>query len=178
MISTAFSRHPFLIASLALSVFISGCGYTRQAALPSNIKTIYVDTVQNVIPINEIYAYQPGLEMGITKSVIRRFNKDGNLRVVPEKEADAVLEIKLKRFQQEGLRFNSLESVEEFRLFIVVEMKLTNRKTKEVIFEEPEFSGDAEYFVTFVRSIGREEASQRAIERLAKNIVDRVVEDW
>ena len=40
------------------------------------------------------------------------------------------------------------------------------------------FSGDAEYFVSDVRSVGREDASLRAVDRLARNIVDRIVEDW
>lgn len=164
---------------LAVLLLVSGCGYTRKAAIPQDIKSIYVRTVVNKIPVEEIYAYHPGMEMGITKAIVRRFNKDGNLQVVAsEDKADAVLQIDLMRFQQEGLRFSNLERVEEFRLFIVLAMQLINTRTKEVIFEEPNFSGDAEYFVTDVRSLGREEAVNRAIDRLAKNVVDRIVEDW
>lgn len=171
-----------IVRGIVLSLFlaaVSGCGYTQKAALPQDIKTIYVKTVVNKIPPREIYVYQPGLEMAITKAIVRRLNKDGNLKVVssPDK-ADAVLDSKMVRFQQEGLRFTSLEQVQEFRMFIVMELKLSNPKTQEVIWEEPNFSGDAEYFVSDVRSLGREEASQRAVDRLAKNIVDRIVEDW
>ncbi len=164
----------FLLTILSLS----GCGYTQKTVLPQDIKTIYVRTVINKVPLEEVFAYHPGLEMAITKAVIRRFNKDGNLRVVPEDEADAVLEADLIRFEQEGLRFTSLEQVEEFRLFIVLSLRLKNARTKEIIWEEPNFSGDAEYFVSDVRSIGREEAVNRVLERLARNVVDRVVEDW
>lgn len=167
----------FVLALFTVSV--SGCGYTQKMSLPKDIKTIYVKTVINKIPPAEIYVYQPGLEMAITNAIVRRLNIDGNLKVVssPEK-ADAVLDSKMVRFQQEGLRFTSLEQVQEFRMFIVMELKLSDPKTKEVIWEEPNFSGDAEYFVSDVRSIGREEASHRAVDRLAKNIVDRIVEDW
>lgn len=171
-----FRTSSFLLAVLLL---ISGCGYNQKASIPQDIKSIYVRTVINKIPVEEIFAYHPGLEMGITKAIVRRFNRDGNLQVAAsEDKADAVLEIELMRFQQEGLRFSNLERVEEFRLFIVLAMQLVNTRTKEVIFEEPNFSGDAEYFVTDVRSLGREEAVNRAIDRLAKNVVDRVVEDW
>lgn len=165
--------------AMACLFFLSGCGYTQQTTLPHDIKSIYVRTVLNKIPVDEIVAYHPGLEMGITKAVVRRFNKDGNLKVAAsEAQADAVLEIDLLRFQQEGLRFSTLEQVQEFRLFIVVAMRLVHIQTKEMIFEEPNFSGDAEYFVSDIRSLGREEAVNRALDRLAKNIVDRVVEDW
>lgn len=168
----------FLSLFILTSLCFSGCGYTRKNVLPQDIKTIYVRTVINKVPLEEVFAYHPGLEMQITKAVIRRFNKDGNLRIVPEAEADAVLEAELLRFEQEGLRFSSLEQVEEFRLFIVLSLRLKNAKNNELIWEEPSFSGDAEYFVTDVRSIGREEAVHRVIERLARNVVDRVVEDW
>lgn len=171
-----FKMSAFCLAALLL---ISGCGYTRKTTLPQDIKTIYVRTVLNKIPIEEIYSYHPGLEMGITKALIRRFNKDGNLKVVAsEDRADAILETDLVRFQQEGLRFNNLERVEEFRLYLVVSLRLINAKTREVIWEEPNFSGDSEYFVTDVRSVGREEGVERAMDRLARNVVDRIVEDW
>ena len=61
---------------------------------------------------------------------------------------------------------------------MVVALELVNAKTGEVIWREPSFSGDDEYFVSDVRSIARGEAAQRVIERLAKNVVDRIVEDW
>lgn len=167
------------VVCLSIILFFSGCGYTRKTVLPQDIKTIYVRTVLNKVPVEEIYVYNPGLEMGLTKAIIRRLNKDGNLRVVSsEAEADAILKTDLVRFQQEGLRFDNLERVEEYRVFMVVALKLLNAKTKETIWEEPAFSGDAEYFVSDVRSVGREDGTQRALERLARNIVDRIVEDW
>ena len=169
----------FLGAFFLLPLFVfSGCGYTAKTTLPQDIKTIYVNTVQNKIPLEQTYVYTPGLEISITNAMIRRFHQDGNLKIVKKKEADAVLVADLIGFQQEGLRFNSLESAEEFRMYIVMSLKLKDQKTGEIIWEEPNFTGDAEYFVSSVRSLAREEAAQRAVDRLARNIVDRVVEDW
>ena len=172
-----FLRRIFLQGVIFFLTF-SGCGYTRQSSLPQGIKTIYVATVKNEIPIERVNVYQPGLEMMITNAVTRRLERDGNLKVVPEEKADAVLESALISFEQEGLRFSLLESVEEYRSYIVLSMRLVNPKTGEVFWQEPNFSGDAEYFVNTVRSISREEAAQRAVDRLARNVVDRVVEDW
>jgi len=165
-------------ALLMGALFLPGCGYTSHTVLPRDIRTIYVDTVKNRIPVDQIYAYVPGLEMDITQAVIRRFQTDGNLRIVPEDEADAVLTIDWIGFEQEGLRFTSLESVEEYRLFILLDLKLIDARTQDVIFREPNFSGDSEYFVSDVRTINREEAARKAVDRLARNVVDRVVEDW
>lgn len=166
----------FVFAAFVLNA--SGCGYTRNASLPQGVKKIYVQTVKNKIPVAKIYAYQPGLEMLISNNLVRRFNQDGNLKVVGQDDADAVLETDLTAYDQEGLRFNNLETVEEYRLLMTVNFRLKDAKTGRIILEETDFTGDAEYFVSDVRSTAREEASQRAAERLARNIVDRIVEDW
>ena len=134
--------------------------------------------MKNKIRVDEIYAYHPGLEMMISNAIVQRLNRDGNLKVVPREKADAILESELIAFDQEGLRFNTLERVTEYRLFAVMALKLRNMKTGQIIWEEPNFSGDAEYFVSDVRSIAREEAAQRVANRLARNVVDRIVEDW
>lgn len=169
---------PFLLLALALMGSSFGCGYTRKTVLPQEIKTIYVDTVKNEIKLENLFAYQPGLEIDITNAIIRRLQRDGILQVTTRDHADAILDSRLIGYEQEGLRFSGLESIEEYRLFIVLDMQLINNKTKEVLWKEPNFSGDAEYFVSSVRSLAREEATHRAIDRLARNVVDRIVEDW
>ena len=157
---------------------VPGCGYTQKTTLPQDMKTIYVETVKNKIPIERVYAYVPGLEMMTTNAIIRRLERDGNLRVVTKDKADAILQADLISFDQEGVRFSSLERAEEYRLFVVLAMRLVDAKTGRVIWEEANFSGDSEYFVSSVKSVAREEAAQRAVDRLARNVVDRIVEDW
>ncbi len=164
---------------LVLAIALNGCaGYTRQTVLPRNIKTIYVETVKNKLDIEKVYAYQQGLEMDITNAVIRGLHQDGTLKVVEQGKADAILKTDLISFEQEGLRFNQLESVEEYRLFIVVKLRLEDAKTGELIWEEPNFTGDNEYYVSDITSIGEQKAAQDAVGNLARNVVDRIVEDW
>lgn len=163
---------------LVLVIGMSGCGYTRKTVLPRNIKTIFVETVKNKIPVEDVYAYQQGIEMDITNAVIRRLQMDGNLKVVEQKNADAILKMDLLAYEQEGLRFTQLESVAEYRLFIVMALKLVDTKSGDILWEEPNFTGDTEYFVSQVTSTAEQKASLSATERLAHNIVDRIVEDW
>ncbi|OGW80031.1 MAG: hypothetical protein A2Z83_07570 [Omnitrophica bacterium GWA2_52_8] len=165
-------------AGLALCCLIVSCGYTQKTTLPKDIKSIHIDTVINSIPVQEVYAYQAGLEMDITQAIIQQVQEDGNLKVAEKENADAILESHLVGFEQGGVRFNQLERVEEFRLYVILALRLIDGNTGETIWEEPSFSGDAEYFVSGVRSTAREEASRRAIDRLARNVVDRIVEDW
>lgn len=169
----------FLQSVLMFSWIFSGCGYTQKTVLPKNIQSIYVDTVKNKIPLETMYTYVPGLEMQISNAITRRLEVDGNLKLVGKREeADAVLETVLTGLEQGGTRFTSLESVEEYRMFMVVACRLLDPKSGEIIWEEGSFTGDAEYFVGTVRSIAREEGAKRAADQLARNIVDRIVEDW
>src|SRR4051812_49403262 len=121
--SPAFKR----IVVLACLLPLSACGYTYKTTLPHDIKSIYVETVLNKIPITQMYSHQQGLEMDITNAVIHRFQTDGNLKIAPSDKADAVLTMDLKAYEQEGVRFNPLENVSEYRLFIVLDMTLKHR---------------------------------------------------
>ncbi|MBI4395385.1 MAG: LptE family protein [Candidatus Omnitrophica bacterium] len=165
-------------AVLACLCFFLGCGYTQEIKLPSGIKTIAVKTFKNEIPPEEQFAYRPGLEIELTNALIDRFILDGNLRVVDESEADAVLEGAIISYEQEGLRFDRLEDVEEYRLFLVVKFKLTDQRTKNVIMEQPNFSGRAEFFVNRNPTSNRRIAANSATFDLAKSLVDRIVEEW
>ncbi len=164
--------------SLVVAMALSGCGYTRHTVLPRNMKTIYIETVKNKLDPETLYGYQPGLEMDITNAVIRRLQQDGTLKIVEQDKADVILNTNLIAMDQEGLRFTSLEGVEQYRLFIVVTLKLVDAKTGDIIWEEPNFSGSTEYYVTTVTSIGEQKAAVDAVQRLAYNIADRIVEDW
>jgi outer membrane lipopolysaccharide assembly protein LptE/RlpB len=165
---------------LGAVLVLSGCGYTNKVVLPNHIRTIYVDTVKNEIPVQSVYAYQAGLEIDITNAIVHRLNIDGNLKVTDRAGADAILECSLIEYSQGGVRFTRLERVGEYRLYVTIRMRLTDAKTGTVIWEEDQMTGDSEYEVDEkgVPEIARDEASKRAIERLARNVVDRIVEDW
>ncbi len=163
---------------LVTAVLLNGCGYTRKTVLPRNIKTIYVETVKNKLDMEKVYSYQQGLEMDITNAVIRRFQQDGTVKVGKQETADAILKTDLLDYEQEGLRYDDLEQVQEYRLFIVVKLRLVDAKTGDLIWEEPNFTGDNEYYVSNVVSIAAQKAAMDVVTRLAANIVDRVVQDW
>ena len=66
----------------------------------------------------------------------------------------------------------------QYRVFIVVKLRLVDAKTGNLIWEEPNFTGDNEFYVTNVTSIGQQKAALDAVDSLAHNIVARIVEDW
>jgi len=169
------ARFFFIVVSLG---FLSSCGYTQETQLPNDIKTIAVPSFKDEIPPESRFAYRQGLEIEVTNAVIDRFIFDGNLKVVDESKADAVLKGSVTKYEQEGVRFDDLESVEEYRLFLVVSFKLIDQRTDEVLIEESNFSGRAEFFTSRSPANVRRSASSDAVTDLAKGLVDRIVEDW
>ncbi len=167
-----------LVGLLFPFVFWFGCGYTQKVVMPNNIKTIAVPTFADEIPTKERYAYRPGLEIELTNAIRDRFIFDGNLKVVDEKDADAVLKGGIISYNQEALRYDRLESVQEYRLYLVVRFKLIDRKTDKVIIEESSFSGRTEYYPTLSTTDSSRITANSAVTDLARNIVDRIVEDW
>ncbi|MBI4358159.1 MAG: LptE family protein [Candidatus Omnitrophica bacterium] len=176
--SNQMLRRVSWIWALAVFSFLAGCGYTQEAQIPGGIKTIAVRPFKNEIPPKEQFAYRPGLEVELTNALIDRFIFDGNLKVADETKADAVFEGAIISFEQEGLRFDRLESVEEYRLFLVVKFKLIDQRTKEILMEEPNFSGRAEFFVNRNPAGNRRLAANSATFDLARSLVDRIVEEW
>lgn len=166
------------ILSLFVVLLLGGCGYTNRLVLPNNASTLAVPVFENRIEIKRTFTYASGLEMEITQKVIDELLFDGNLKVVDEKKADLVLKGTLVAYEQEPLRFNDLEGVEEYKLFVAVNLELKDRRTGELIWTEGSFTGEANYFLTGARAISEQDAATQAIKNLADRVVNRIVEDW
>ncbi len=164
---------------LVLLIFLLGCGYSNKVVLPyREAKTIAVPMFKNTIPPQNILSYVAGLETHLTQAVVNEIAKDGNLKVVDEKNADLILRGEIHAYEKEGFRFNRFEQVDEFRLFIVVRLILEDRRTGKRLWTEKNFSGDTQFFINGPRAIPEEQAAQKAVTDLAEKIVNRVVEDW
>lgn len=177
---TRFLFHAFLFAVFFSSTayLVSGCGYTNRAVLPNNIRSIAILPFKTEIPPERVYTFEPGFEIDVTEGVIKRILFDGNLKVKDLSKADARLEGVIIDYYQEATRYNSLQSVSEYRLYLVCRLKLIDQRTDEVIWEESSFSGDTEYFLEGARAKPEATALTSVIDDFAKNVVDRIVEDW
>ena len=166
------------VFSLVFAVLNSSCGYTNRAILPNNIRTIAIPPFKNEIPPQDTFTYETGMEIDVTENVIDRILFDGNLKVVDIKKADARLEGTLIAYYQEATRFDSLDGVSEYRLYLVCKLKLIDQRSNQVIWEEPSFSGDTEYFISGTSAKPESSAIKSVMREFSKNVVDRIVEDW
>jgi len=175
----------FIFIIIGMTVFFfSGCAYTPVEILPKHIKTIAVPTF-----INRTARY--GIESKLTDAVIEEFIRDGHLSIVKKQEADAILTGEIVTYVLEPLSYDATEVVEQYKLWVVVNLSFKDSTTGQVLWEEKRESvngnliggieGDVRYYVT--PKAGRtveteEEAQERLVIELADRVVRRTVYGW
>jgi len=164
---------------------IAGCGYTTRSMVASKYRSIYIVPFVNKINIaqeeyagNKYRIYRPLLETDVTKAVINKYLFDGNLRPVKEGSADLILKGELLEFRKDPLRYDDDNNVTEYRVNLIVNLTLWNRKENKLVWEEKNFTGNATYFTTGSQAKSEGQAVNDALEDLARRIVERTVEEW
>ena len=149
------------------------------------MRTVYIkpfinkiDITQLGMNVREFPIYRHGMETDLTDAVIRRYQFTGLLRPSSAERADTRLEGELVEFRKDPLRYNASQQVEEWRLNVVVNLRFYDRQSAEPIWEESRFTGDTTYFALGARTESETAALSRAIEDVAKRIVERTVENW
>jgi len=171
--------------ALAMAALLGGCGYSTHSLVPPGQDSIYVENFVNQIKVtSEItdekpyYAYVPNMETDITRSVIDRFLIDGTYELKNEKDAYCTLKGELVDYRREALRYDTNDNVSEYRLSVVVNMKLVETKTGNVIWHEERFAGEESYRTEGPYASSESVALNEAIDDLAERIVERTVENW
>ena len=173
-----------LVTSFCLLVtIITGCGYTTRSLISQlGYRTIYVGPFINKIDITSetsvarrYKTYYPLLENDITRQVIDRFILDGNLRLAKEEDADLVLKGELINYRRDALRYTGVDDkeIEEYRISLVVNLKLYDTSRQTFLWEVNNFVGDTTYFP---QAKSESSAITEAIDDLARRVVDRVGE--
>ena len=169
----------FLISTVA------GCGYTTRSMISDKFRTIYVipfvnkvDITQESYVANKYRIYRPKLETDITKSVINKYLFDGNLRPVKEESADLILKGELIDYRKDPLRYDDNNEVTEYRINLVVNINLWDKKENKQIWQENGFTGSSTYFTTGTQAKSEDAAVNDALSDLSRRIVERTVEQW
>jgi len=169
----------------ACSLWFAGCGYTTRSMISNKFRSIYIASFTSKIDItqeadtgNKYKIYRPYLETDITKTVISKFLLDGNLKVVKEEFADLVLKGELVEFRKDPLRYSDSDEVEEYRVNLMVDLILWDKKDNKLVWEEKGFTGDTTYFTTGASAKSESLAINEAITDLSRRIVERTVEQW
>lgn len=160
---------------------LSSCGYSTRSALPSRLRTVFIEDFKNSIDYTSQTRrnlYFPLLEVKIKKAIINRFLFDGNLRIADAGSADLVLEGELVNYERAVLRYTDNDDPQEYRVYITANLKMVDRDQNEVLWEEPGFVGEATYFVQGAQAKSENAAIEDATVDFARRVVERTIENW
>ncbi len=175
----------FLSAYCLVLSAVSGCGYTARPGLPAHLRTIYIKPFTNTIDVTALPTgdqrfplYRHHMEVDLTNAVINRYQFTGLLRPANASQADCRVEGDLIEFRKDPLRYNASQQVEEWRLNLVVNLRFYERGATAPEWEETRFTGDTTYFALGANTESEAAALDRALNDLARRIVERTVENW
>jgi len=159
-------KYPLLVSLLAWTA----CGYSGRALLPDHIKRVCIPTFENDTT-------RSGIEQEITTAVTEAFIADGRLSVVSEGEADAMLRGVIVKYEKGPLTFDRAQTVDEFRVEIVLAIEFEDLREGKVLWKEDEFRAWKSY-VEGSEVGGEDQAFKGITATLASDIVSRTVEGW
>ncbi|MFA4989796.1 MAG: LptE family protein [Candidatus Omnitrophota bacterium] len=164
---------------------LAGCGYTTRSMITNKYRTIYVAPFVNKVNItnevntgNKYRIYRPMIESDITEYVINKYLFDGNLRPAEDTSADLILKGEVMDFRKDPLRYDDSDNVKEYRINLVVNISLWDRKENKLLWQENNFTGDTTYFAAGPQTKSEDAAVVDALNDLSRRIVERTVEQW
>ena len=184
MVSLNARAAAFLLGTLVF-YGASGCGYTQKSLLSENIKAIHVAPVKNEIDLSSeindktpFRVYRPGVEVDITNAIINQFIFDGHLKVAALEKANAVVEAKLVDYRRDPLRYSNNEDIQEYRLNLIVDVTVTQTVDHRVLWRDANLVGDTTFFLSGSRAVSEDEAAAKAVEDLARRVVEKTIDLW
>lgn len=184
MVDPKALRRSGLAAVWLVSAFLAGCGYTTKSLLPENIQRVHVAPVVNTIDLSAeisdktpFRVYRPGLEVELTNAIINRYIFDGTLKVTAPEKADALFEATLVDYRRDALRYSEGEDVQEYRLSVTIDAVFKDKTTGKELWSK-RIVGDTTFFLAGPRAISEDQAATRAVEDVARRVVEATIEYW
>ncbi len=168
-----------LVITLVFLWIITGCGiYSFSPGGKSSIKTIAISQIENK-------TIEAGLSSRMTDLIVDAFIADGNMKVVSEKDADAVLIGILTSYNREAYTYDESDNVTQYVVKLVFDVTLRKGGSEEEFWKETFYSEG--YYAT---DIGAEEGSNiqiatseeegqvQAADKLVQDVINRTTKSW
>ena len=171
-------RNGIFLKAILLLFFIGGlrlfgCGiYSFSGSgLPSHIRTV-------AVPVFGNQTEEYGIKESITDQVIDGLVTDGKLKVAHKGDADSIVQGTVVEYQNRAYTFDKSENVQEYIVRIWVQVSYQDVKNRKAIWSEERMEGWGTYDVSVDPPEDEEMGRERAIAKLAEDIVDKVVAGW
>lgn len=163
------SNRILICSALLIALFIASCGYySFSGSGLKGIKSV-------AVPLFENQTQEYGIRESLAEKVVDAYVQDNTLKVVNEKIADSILSGIITRYLREAHTFDEDENVKEYKTRIFVRLTLEDTEKKKIIWEEESLEGWAVYSAA---DETEDEGKERALQKLAEDIVNRTVKGW
>ncbi len=146
---------------------LGGCYSFTGSGLPSHLRTVRIDQVQDK-------ARQTELADAATRLVVDGFRSRGGLRPV-DAGGDAHLETTLTDYSHQPSQYDAGGTVSRFRVTVTFAAKFTDEKENAVLFEGNGISGSNDYDPN---KLTEQDAAKKALEEAVKKLVDNTISGW
>ena len=142
--------------------------------MPSHLKTI-------AIPVFENGTTEYNLEQELTAAVIQRFVSDNHVKIVGERDANAVLRGRITDYKNSVFGFATGNHAQEYRVSITVAVVFKELVKNREIWNDQTLVRTANYYVESVPGDTAKtelDGRKNAIAKIADEILSRSVEGW
>jgi outer membrane lipopolysaccharide assembly protein LptE/RlpB len=165
----------FLLAPLATSLGLGGCGYSFRTSLPPGIRIVHVPVLVNKTA-------EPGIEDFITQALTQAVVQGARVRIAANaQQADATLEGSIVEYRLSSLSFDRNANTTSYRLTIALALTFKDLKQNRILWKQDRIEERADFQVSgqVTQSLAREElAVQRAAVEVARAIVSFAFEGF
>ncbi len=154
-----------------------GCGqdisyHPAPQILPANIKKVAIRLVAN-------QTQQIGIEDKFTLDIVNSFNGDGTYPIVPEEDADGIVQTTVQRYVLTPIKFDATLVPITFQLRVICDLQFIDRASNQILWEEKNMEGVQTYSAaTLPGGMTEEQAREAVWTGLAANILTRTVQGF
>ena len=152
-------------------LLLSACSYGfSQGRLREGLHSV-------AVPFFENRSTQPNVEIELTEAVVAGLISDRTLRVVDEAQADAIVRGSLRRYEFVEAFFGEERSAEEYKVVILLEVSMVDRRTQELLAGPKQLTGEGRYLIEDGPA-GEATARDLATKSIVEAILNMVIEEW
>ncbi len=159
--------------SVALAVLcLGGCAYySTSGGLLGGVRSIG-------IPVADNQTSEFAVAERLTELADSLYTENGQLRVVDEESADALLQLNVISIEDRPFTYTTAEQTEQYRFAVLVAAQLVRVADGAVLLTLSELAGWGTYDAALAEEEGRDPAVERALDMVLAELVDRTTAGW
>ena len=130
------------------------------------------------IPVAENETAEFEIAERITERAGDVFTEDGQLRIVDEESADALLLLRVVRLDDRAFTYSASEETEQYRFKVSVDVELVRVSDDDRLLNLEGLEGWGTYDASLEDEEGRDLAVDAALDMILEEVVDRTTASW